>query len=233
MNIALILASGTGSRIKSRVPKQYIKVKGKPVLVYTMEAFQNNPLVDKIYIVANKDYIKDIEAYAVEYGIEKFVKVIQGGQTRHESSFLGLSGLKRDGARQDDIVLIHDAARAFISQDIITNNIKACEQFDAVNTAIDVTDTIFVSTNKDVIGKTLDRSTLMASQTPQTFKFDLIYESHKKNQDKVVTDDAQIARMNNHPIHIVQGNENNFKITTKQDLDLFKLMVCKREKECK
>lgn len=221
MNFAIILAGGNGSRMNSSIPKQYIEVNNKPIIMYSIEAFQKNSKIDKIIIVANSKYHELIKTYCLQYKITKLDKIIEGGSFRQESVLNALNYLKNNDANDEDIILIHDAARPLVSQKIIDDNITECKLTGAVVTAIEVTDTIFLE-NENKVSSSLERSKLRASQTPQTFYFKIIDEAHQKFKNEIVTDDVQMVLKNKSKVSVVNGDKNNFKITTDNDLLLFK-----------
>ncbi len=221
MNIALVLASGSGTRMKESTPKQFILVNNKPLLIYTLEAFQNNQNIDMIVVVTLRDYIVKVKEWAKEFGLSKVNAVLVGGDTRQASSYNGLCALEALGVNYNDVVLIHDAARANVSQEIINENIIAGKTFDAVETVIPVTDTIIKSANANTLTDTCSRKELYQAQTPQTFKLGVIKKAHEMFKDSDASDDAQLVSKLNIPVYLVNGSKLNFKITTKEDLILF------------
>lgn len=228
MNIALIVASGKGTRLhENSIPKQFIKVNDKPLVCYTIEAFQEHKDIDKIVIVTSKEYKKEMESICDAYNFFKVAIVVEGGSSRQESVLNGLKALKKLNVQDDDIVLIHDGVRALISQEIISNNILGCQNYNAVSTAIPATDTIVKTKGKEVFEDTLNREELIQVQTPQSFKFKIIYDAHL-NCVRSFTDDASLVKNCNQDIHIVKGSFLNFKITYKEDLELFKKIIASR-----
>ena len=227
MNIALIVAAGTGSRMGKDVPKQFLLVNNKPVLVYTLEAFNQNEDITAIYVVTSLDYINYVKDLCGQYKLNKVVDVIKGGTTRQESVYNGLKVIK---ANEEDIILIHDAARPLVSQDIIKNNIEACLNYDAVETVIKASDTIINSLDGRKINNIPSRNELYQTQTPQTFKYGLILKAHEKalkEQLPNVTDDAKLVVSLGKDVHLVEGNKQNFKITTSDDLMIFEALTKK------
>ena len=227
MNIALIVAAGTGSRMGKDVPKQFLLVNNKPVLVYTLEAFNQNEDITTIYVVTSLDYINYVKDLCEKYKLNKVIGVIEGGKTRQESVYNGLKGIK---AHEKDIILIHDAARPLVSQDIIKNNIEACLKYDAVETVIKPSDTIINSLDGRKINNIPSRNELYQTQTPQTFKYGLILKAHEKalkEQLPNVTDDAKLVVSLGKDVHLVEGNKQNFKITTSDDLMIFEALTKK------
>ncbi len=229
MNIALILAAGTGSRMgNADKPKQFLLVHGKPLMVHTIEAFEVNPDVDKIVISTNEEYINEVKLMCKQFDLTKVCKIVAGGNTRQISVFNGLMGVKEAGAKDDDIIIIHDSARPLISQRIIRENIECCKKYDAVDTVINATDTIVKSENGETISDIPIRKELYQGQTPQTFKYSIIVNAHefaKQKEVPNVTDDTKLVLMLGHDVHLVEGDKLNFKITTFDDLMMLKALL--------
>ncbi len=219
-NIALILASGTGSRFGADCPKQFVEVKGKCILQHTVEKFQNNKNIDEIYLVTNPEYVDEVIKLTKIY--PKVKKVTAGGETRKDSSYNGIFSIPYDEAN----ILIHDGVRPLISNEIINNCIKALNTYPAVCVAIDSTDTIYVTDNDGKILNVPNRKTLKRAQTPQCFKLSLIKKAHElARYDKtcVVTDDCGLVmhyELSN--IYTVQGSDSNIKITFPDDIEFAK-----------
>lgn len=219
-NIALILASGTGSRCNLGIPKQFAKINNKTILEYTVNAFETHELIDEIYLVTSKEFLEKVKELTKNY--KKVQKVIQGGKTRKDSSYNGISAINEIEAK----VLIHDGVRPLISKDIITNCIKELEEKSAICVAIDSTDTIYEINENNTIKAIPQRKFLKRAQTPQCFKLSLIKKAHElANNDPncLVTDDCGLVQYYNlTDIYLIQGDENNIKITYKEDLDFVK-----------
>lgn len=219
-NIALILASGTGSRCNLGIPKQFAKINNKTILEYTVNAFETHELIDEIYLVTSKEFLEKVKELTKNY--KKVQKVIQGGKTRKDSSYNGISAINEIEAK----VLIHDGVRPLISKDIITNCIKELEEKSAICVAIDSTDTIYEINENNTIKAIPQRKFLKRAQTPQCFKLSLIKKAHElANNDPncLVTDDCGLVQYYNlTDIYLTQGDENNIKITYKEDLDFVK-----------
>lgn len=229
MNVALILAAGTGSRMgNTDKPKQFLPIYGKPLMVHTIEAFEINDNVDAIVISTNEEYIDDVKVMCKQYDLSKVKAVVAGGETRQISVFNGLKGVQSIGATGDDIVIIHDSARPLISQKIINDNIEVCKQFGAVDTVIKASDTIVHSSNEQTIADIPPRKELYQGQTPQTFKMSIIMGAHEavKNQNiPNVTDDTKLVLLQGIDVHLVEGDKLNFKITTFDDLMMLKALL--------
>ena len=197
MNIAIIVSSGKGTRIRNyNLPKQFIVIKNQPIIAYTLKTFQNASKIDKILVVTSKEYFSLMQEICLENKITKLISIVEGGKTRQESVYNALKYLKEYQIKDDDIILIHDGVRALISEEIITNNIKASEKYDGVSTALKVKDTIIKVNEEDILEQTLNRDELYQVQTPQTFKFKIIYNAHLKyaNNFNLFTDDATLVK---------------------------------------
>lgn len=223
-NIAIILASGTGERFGENIPKQFFKFKGKTLLEHSIDAFEQNNNIDEIFVVTNPKFRDLAEKILEKNKYKKVTKLLNGGKTRVESSYIGTSE-----APENSNVLIHDAVRAFVTQKIINNNTEALKNYDAVGTAIDTIDTIIQVDEKNIITAIPQRKFLKRVQTPQSFRANLIKKAHElalKDENASFTDDCGlILRYKLAPIHIVEGDEINLKITHKNDLNMIEKML--------
>ncbi len=210
---ALIAAAGSGSRMKSDIPKQFLKIDNVPILIKTLDRFEKNIYVDDIIIVTRECDIQNVIKLTKEYNITKLKAVVAGGDTRQASIINGLDNVTCD------IVLIHDGARPFVTDRQITEVIKAVADSKAAALGIPVTDTI-KKADGNTITDTIDRSDLYSIQTPQGFDTELIKSAHKRALELglTVTDDCSVVEAMNYPIQIVQGSPTNIKITTPDDL---------------
>ena len=229
MNVALILAAGTGSRMgNADKPKQFLPIYGKPLMIHTIEAFEMHDDIEKIVVVTSEGYEDQVKVWCKQYDLGKVKAVVHGSDSRQGSVYNGLQAIKNLGISDDDIIVIHDAARPLISQNIITSNIEACKKYDAVDTVIKATDTIVASSDNERITNIPNRSELYQGQTPQTFKFALISEAHEKaksGQIPNVTDDTKLVISMGKEVHLVEGSKQNFKITTFDDLMMLKALL--------
>lgn len=215
---AIILASGTGSRSGLNIPKQFYKINNKTVLEYSVTAFQEHPLIDEIIVVSNPDFI-DLTCEITNNGrFTKVTKIIEGGKTRQESSFKGLSQISDINSK----VLIHDAVRPFVSGKIITDCINSLDKYKAVNVAIPSSDTVIQVDENNLIKKVLNRSELRRCQTPQAFETSIIKKAHdlaNKNNDGPATDDCGLViKYNLADVYVVEGSDKNIKITYPADI---------------
>ena len=225
MNIVILLAAGSGTRMKSNTSKQLMEINGLPLFMYSLKTFNENKNIDAILVVTKKEDIELVKETAGNHHITKLINVIEGGQTRQESVDNGLNYLKNK-IKGCDTILIHDSARPLVDNDIIDRNIEASQKYDAVETAIKATDTIIQSASGLNEGH-LNRDTIYQAQTPQTFKYSLILKAHEQAKEKnfQATDDASLVISLGEEVHIVEGSKNNFKVTTSEDLKLLKALL--------
>jgi 2-C-methyl-D-erythritol 4-phosphate cytidylyltransferase/2-C-methyl-D-erythritol 2,4-cyclodiphosphate synthase len=211
----IIAAAGAGLRMGADMPKQFIMIGGMPVLARTTEAFENNASVDDIYIVAQRDRIRDCRA-ALGAGAAKLRDVIAGGATRQESVRAGISALPADA----EIVLIHDAVRPFVSQGCIDRVLRLAEEKGAAAAAVPVKDTI-KSARNGVFRETLDRRALYAVQTPQGFLRALLRKAHAVAAEDgfAGTDDAVLVERMGEKVYLAEGDPGNIKLTTPEDIE--------------
>lgn len=222
---AIVLAAGKGSRMQSAVPKQYLELCGKPVLYYSLAAFEES-FIDEIILVAGKDDISYCKEQIVErYGFQKVTKIIAGGVERYLSVYQGLLA-----AEEADYVYIHDGARPFVDAAILSDA-KACvEQYQACVAGMPVKDTIKIVDAEDFAKETPERKYVWQVQTPQVFSYALVREAYDmlmEDQDAYsVTDDAMVVEtMLNYPVKLFQASYKNIKITTPEDLQIAELFV--------
>lgn len=221
MNFAILLLGGNGNRLKSELPKQFIKINDKEVFLYSYEIFLNHPDVDKIILVTLKEFIPFVEE---KVNLEKTI-VIEGGLTRQESVFNALKYLK-DKINDSDIIIIHDACRPLITTSIITSSINEIKDNDAVITSMEATNSLALK-DGDYLSYYIDRSKVVEIQTPQTFRYKDIYEAHLNAyiNKKSYTDDGSILENKFKKVKLIRGNSFNFKITTFEDLILFERII--------
>ena len=224
MNIALILAGGSGTRMSSKTPKQLLSLNGKPVITYSLEAFQKNKDIDAIYVVCSKNIIDSLNIFFDKsFGFTKLQPLVLGGETRKDSSFNGLKQISANHS-PNDIILIHDAARPLVSQEIIDANIQCAKDSNACATVIPATDTVLVSTDGKNIVDVADRSTMYLAQTPQTFKLSVVLSAFE-NSTVTATDDTSIVLNDDVPVKLILGNKRNIKLTTHDDFIIVKAYI--------
>lgn len=231
MNIAVILAGGTGSRMGIvDMPKQFIDIYGKPVIIHTLEAFEINENIDAICVVCIKEWQDDLKIWLKEYDIRKVLWIADAGATRQLSSVNALDIIEKD-CSDDDIVVIHDAARPLVTQRIINENIEKAKQFGACDTVVPASDTIIRSVDGENLDSIPKRKELYLGQTPQSFTYNIIKNSYDKyfslpeQERPVMTDDCGLALHNGINIAMAKGDRVNIKLTTMEDLLLIKSII--------
>ena len=227
MNIALIIAGGSGQRMKQQIPKQFLNVNDKPVIIYTLEAFQNHPDIDEIGVVCIDGWHDILRAYARQYRIDKLKWVIPGGENGQGSIRNGVfEAEKRYG--KEDILLIHDAIRPMVSQEIISDCIVQCRKH---GSAITVTpcNTAVLRKNEDEASKeVVPRDQLAMTQTPQAFPIGRLAEIHRAALEKGIINSVASCTLMiemGEKVHFSIGSETNIKLTTPDDLKIFKALL--------
>ena len=229
MNIALLIAGGSGNRMGQDIPKQFMHVDGCPIIVHTMRCFQTHPDVDAIAIVCLKGWETVLQAYANQFCIDKLKWIFTGGNTGMESIHNGIFGLKEAGCNDEDLVLIHDSVRPLLGQDIISSNIAICKAYGYAITGIMCREAILESEDGFSTDKSIPRDKLIRTQTPQTFRLGNIIKIHEKAKAMGIKDSVAsctlIAEVGGIKMHIVHGSEKNIKITTVEDLEILKALM--------
>ena len=221
---AIVLAAGQGTRMGGKTAKQYLLLDGRPVLYYALLAFEKS-MVDEIILVAGEKDLPFCRTEIVEkYGFSKVTRIVAGGKERYHSVY---QGLKAAGGA--DYVLIHDGARPFVSDDIISRTIGAVKKEKACVVAMPVKDTIKIANEDHYAIETPNRSKVWMIQTPQAFSYDLILHAYEKvlaSGDAVITDDAMVLeKAENIPVKLVQGSYTNIKITTPEDMKIAEIFL--------
>lgn len=225
MNYVIIIAGGIGSRLGASVPKQFVEVLGKPVIAYTMQHFQSHPEIDAIELVCVDGYQEHLKAITEKFGVTKLLKIVKGGSEYERSIMNGVAGLK-DIAKPDDLVMIHWAASPFLSEDIITDNIRVCrEKGNAITASHSYL--LYGSNDGDCAKKAINRDSFMTLSAPQSFLYknivDLYKQVEEKNMFEAITEHHTTVFMAELgiPLYFSKGSHTNIKITTKEDIDLF------------
>ncbi|MBQ5592355.1 MAG: 2-C-methyl-D-erythritol 4-phosphate cytidylyltransferase [Clostridia bacterium] len=231
MNIAVVLAGGSGSRMGMvDRPKQFIDIYGKPVIIHTLEAFEINEKIDAICVVCVKEWQDDLSLWLKEYDIRKVRWIANAGASRQESSLNALDAIK-EVCGDDDYVIIHDAARPLISQKIINENIVKVREYGACDTVVPAHDTIIRSIDGDTLDSIPARKELYMGQTPQSFKYSIVRKAYDdyfalpENERPEMTDDCGLVLHSGVKIGMAMGDKLNMKITTMEDLLLVKSIV--------
>ena len=221
---AIILAGGKGKRMGSAISKQFIDIKGKPIIYYTLKKFSENKKIDNIIVVLPEDEVKYFKENILKKYELRINKIVIGGKERQDSVYNALKSLKNSST---DIVLIHDGARPFISERIINEGIKFAEIYGAAAPGVMPKDTIKVKNEKNFSVDTPNRANLVSIQTPQVFKFDEILDCHEKIRynGEMVTDDTMVVEKYGYSVYLYDGEYTNIKVTTPEDLILAERLI--------
>lgn len=229
MNIALIIAGGSGNRMGQDIPKQFMHVDGCPIIIHTLKAFQDHPGIDGIAVVCLQGWETVLQSYANQFSITKLKWIFPGGNSGMESIHNGIYGLKDVGCMDEDLVLIHDAVRPLLPQDIISSNIAICKQYGYAITGIKCREAILESEDGFSSTTSIPRDTLIRTQTPQTFRLGNIIRAHEEAKTKGIKDSVAsctlMAELGGREMHIVPGSEKNIKVTTVEDLEMIKALM--------
>lgn len=226
MNYLILIAGGVGNRLGANVPKQFVEVLGKPVIAYTMEHFQNHMEIDAIELVCVAGYQDHLMSIVDKYGISKVIKVVKGGSEYERSIMNGVAGLKGI-AKPDDIVMIHWSASPFLNEEMISDNIRVCKEKGNAITAC-YSYLLYGTNDGDCAKKAINRESFMTLSAPQSFLYKNIVDLYKQVEEKNLFD--TIAEHHTTvfmselgmPLYFSKGSHTNIKITTKEDLDLFR-----------
>jgi len=231
-NAAIVLAAGSGSRMKSSVKKQYLLLDGKPVLWYSLQAFEQCPRIDEVVLVCGEQERDWCRTEIVKrYGFTKINRIVAGGKERYHSVYEGLKALT-----DCDYVLIHDGARPFADRELLNRILDDLPQSRASVAAVPVKDTIKLGGGDGYVERTLPRERLWSVQTPQSFEYSLIRGAYdavmrEKPSGLVITDDAMVAEYAGIPVKLIEGSYDNIKLTTPADLYLAEEILRKRAAE--
>jgi ribitol-5-phosphate 2-dehydrogenase (NADP+) / D-ribitol-5-phosphate cytidylyltransferase len=225
-NVAVVLAGGMGTRIGGDVPKQLIPIAGKPILEHSIAAMQRSPLIDEILVVMAAGYLDQVRALVESGGYHKVSQIVPGAETRNGSTAIALAAL----GDQECNVLLHDAARPLVSQEIIAANVAALVHHQAVHTAIPSADTVIRVDQQSRIADVLPRHLLRRAQTPQSFRLSTIraaYAKAARDPDFTATDDSTVVLryLPGVEIVVVHGDERNLKVTEPIDLSIAEMLL--------
>lgn len=226
---ALVLAAGKGSRFGGDTPKQFLPLDETPMFLYSVDALM--PFVDRLFVVTSEEDVLRTERILEDAGLMGEVEVIAGGRERYESSINGLNALEEAG--HFDYVLIHDAARCLLTEAIVKRVVEGVKRYDAVIAAIPSKDTVKLVSEEGRITETPDRRRLVQVQTPQAFRVKLIREAYGNAERAgglaLLTDDASaVERFTDHEVRVVEGSEENFKVTTPFDFMMAETVLTAR-----
>ena len=229
MNSVVIVSAGRGSRMKADINKQFLKLKGKEVIAHTIDKFYNNKNIDEIVVVVKEDEADFFRRNIIDKYGYKNIKIAFGGKERQDSVFNGLKAVNE----RCDIVLIHDGARPFVTDEIIKNSIECAKKNKCVIVGVPVKYTIKIINKDNEVCDTPNRSTLWSIQTPQVFEYLSIIKAHKIAKEKSYygTDDSMLMEYLGYNVKVIEGSYNNIKITTPEDLKIGEEILNENKKE--
>ncbi|MCH5148199.1 MAG: 2-C-methyl-D-erythritol 4-phosphate cytidylyltransferase [Clostridiales bacterium] len=229
MNLALIIAGGSGHRMGQDIPKQFLTVNEKPIIIYTLENFQNNDNIDEILVVCIEGWHDVLKAYARQFNITKLKYVIDGGATAQESIRNGVNKLYSE-YKGDHCVIIHDGIRPLVDETVLNDVIDKCQAFGNGVTALPYNEQIFIKKDEKSTNKYIPRETLMRVSTPQAYKLEKLYSCYKKafENNIGITGSSYVNTMMaelGETLYFAKGSDKNIKLTTKDDLYIFKAYI--------
>lgn len=228
MNIAMIIAGGKGVRMNQDIPKQFLNIHDKPVIVYTMQAFQKHPEIDAILVVCIDGWQEILRAYANQFDITKLKWVVAGGENGQRSIYNGLQELRKY-CKEEDMVLVHDAIRPNVSQEIISNCIAECRLNGSAITVIPCAEAMLLRREDGNSSEALiSRDSLARTQTPQAFPIGKLLWAHEEAQKRGISNSVASCTLMvelGETVHFCPGSEKNIKITTTEDIEIFKALL--------
>lgn len=232
-NLALIIAGGCGSRMKQDIPKQFLTVYERPVIIYTLEAFEKHPEIDAIAVVCIEGWEQVLWAYAKQFYINKLKYVVEGGKNGQDSIRNGIMELEKH-YKKDDLVLIHDAIRPMVSAEIISDNIRVAREFGNAITAIPCAEAMLKTTDGQTSNDQFPRDQLKRTQTPQAFTIGDICNLHRKAIEKGIINSVASCTLKiemGEKVFFSTGSEKNIKLTTVEDIEIFKALLQTKKSE--
>lgn len=234
MNIAIIIAGGSGHRMGQDIPKQFINVYDKPILIYTLEGFQRHPLIDAIEVVCIDGWHDVLRAYAKQFNITKLKWIVSGGQTGQESIRNGVFYLE-DKCTSDDVIIIHDGIRPLVDDTVLTDVIMKCEEYGNAVTSLPYNEQIFIVDDDVSTIQYIPRETLRRVSTPQAYRFGLLDTKYHEAYEKKIGiygssyTNTMMVELGER-LYFASGSDKNIKLTTKDDLEMFKAYL-KQDKD--
>lgn len=228
MNIALITAGGIGNRMGQDIPKQFMTIDNKPVIIYTMESFQKSADIDAIGVICLSGWEVILQAYANQYNITKLKWIFRGGDSNQQSICNGINGLLENGCSENDIVLVHDGVRPLVSERIIQENVSTAQKFGYAVTGLQCKEVIMKLDGNDVETIELKRENLIRTQTPHTYRLGNLIKAHEESKRLGIDTAAscELCGQLGYKQHWVRGSEKNgLKLTNVEDIELFKSLL--------
>ena len=235
MNIVVIFAGGSGQRMHTKdIPKQFLEMHGKPIIIYTLELFEKHPEIDAIVIACKEDWIEYLEKLLYKYRIEKVKKIVPGGDTGQMSIYNGLMAAQEVSKGEEAIVLVHDGVRPLINQKVISDNIESVKTHGSAITTAIVKETILVVNDNEEIVNVPDRAKSRVAKAPQSFWLKNILAAHNRAQKEGIfdcIDSCTMMKMYGYPLYLVDGPYENIKITTPDDFYAMRALLDAQEDE--
>lgn len=234
-NIAIIFAGGSGARMGAGLPKQFLEVNGKAIIIHTLDIFEEHHEIDEIYVACKEEYIPKLNKLIRKNYISKVVKVVPGGANGQESIYHALEAAKENNT-DDAIVLIHDGVRPCITRELISENIASVQEFGSAVTCKALYETPIISKDAKNIDEVPPRNIFYTAQAPQCFYLGEVMEAHRMMREcnpeyKDVVDTCTLMKMTGKDVKLVEGPRGNIKVTTPEDLYIFRAMIQYRETE--
>lgn len=227
MNIALIIAGGAGHRMQQDIPKQFLNVYDKPVIIYTLEAFQKHPNIEGIEVVCLEGWHEILYAYCKQFNINKLENIVTGGENGQASIRNGINDIKKRHS-DDDIVLIHDAIRPMVSEEIISDCIRVCSEHGNAISVIPCAEAMLRTADNCSSNAQVPRDNLKRTQTPQASSLGKLLDVHKRALEQGITNSVATCTMFielGETLYFSLGSEKNLKLTTPEDIDIFKALL--------
>lgn len=226
MNVALILAGGVDPRFQMAIPKQFVIVENRPIIVYTLQVFQNHPEIDKIIVSCLHGWKEMVQAYANQFNITKLVHIVEGGEDAQASSRKGVEWLIKN-CKADDLVVVHDAIRPLVTDKLISDSIKCCREYGMGVAAVRSMDTVMLTEDGITGQENISRYSIRRIQTPQTYRLDYLDGMHRKAVEQgivhCVDNNSMLAQLGE-TIHFSKGSDFNIKINLVEDVEMFKAL---------
>lgn len=227
MVIALLTAAGSGSRMHQDIPKQFLHIDNKPIILYTLEAFQRNPQVDAIMVVTLDTWKDFVWTYSRQYNISKLRWVVSGGATGQESIGNGLKALAEE-CPMDSVVMVHDGNRPLVSNDIIADSLSVFQKYGSAVAAIPCVEAVFKSADGCKSNISIPREELFRTQTPHTYTLEKLLWAHEEAKKRGIVNTAAsctLMQALGETVYLSRGSEKNFKLTTLEDMDIFRAFL--------
>lgn len=238
MNYGVILASGKGTRMKTlSIPKQYYLIDNQPIFIYTLISMLEANVFDKVYLAIHEDYYDMVKEYINKFVSSEYfdkIVIVFGGKERIDTIHNVIKEISKNEIGNDDVIVIHDAVRPFVTKKILEDSVVGAREYGAVVASMPAEDTMLISNDGKLIESIPNRSILFRGQAPDSFRLKTLIELEDKLNDddkKIINGTSQICTLNNYPMHMIPGDAINFKITTDSDLEVAKNIILSKRKK--